>query len=431
MRPVTLVVVVLGLLSLCIPAAGIFVQLDEPVPVDRLIANLKRFVDANPQDASGHYTLGRVHSLAYAKLAYGQPEPDRVRVITPEKRRLFNDKEAHPDLPTFAPYDSVRVGPGVDQPPAPSAAALKHLQESLAEYAQAVRLAPDNGLYHLGNAWMGEQAALYAEALAKLPPNGARPQLPTTKPDWREQALASYRGAFALRFNEDIKTGGGVQTPDRLVSREAATAIIRLLERDGITDAERREIDEMRDALGQLAQLPMAITPIVFAMEQGRPWNTIVSESGRTRFDLAGDGGDRQWPWLKADVGLLVWDPDRTRRIASGRQLFGTSTWWIFWETGYHALAALDDDGDGQLRGGELDGIAAWFDRDGNGQSDQGEVVSLSSLRIVALRTAGESHSAEDVAAWNPAGIELAGGQTLPTWDWRPTSLALAPDPRK
>ena len=50
-----------------------------------------------------------------------------------------------------------------------------------------------------------------------------------------------------------------------------------------------------------------------------------------------------------------------------GLQLFGSVTWWLFWEDGYAPLAALDDNHDGRLEGAELKGIAIWFDRNGNG----------------------------------------------------------------
>jgi tetratricopeptide (TPR) repeat protein len=39
-------------------------------------------------------------------------------------------------------------------------------------------------------------------------------------------------------------------------------------------------------------------------------------------------------------------------------RLFGTVTWWMFWNDGDHALDALDDERDGRLRGAELHGPA-------------------------------------------------------------------------
>jgi hypothetical protein len=262
---------------------------------------------------------------------------------------------------------------------------------------------------------MLEQAARYTAA-------GQAGDVPATQPSWNEQALAAYRKAFELAWPTDKARKHYLATPDALVSREAAQGVIRLLEKQQANDEQKQEIQRMADAIQELKEIPMAITPIVFSMD-GRAWGSQVDPARRTGFDLAGDGLEREWPWLKADVGILVWDPKRTGKIESGRQLFGSSTWWMFWENGYEALAALDDDGDGRLAGPELAGIRVWFDRDGDGKSGRGEVVSLATLGISAIGTGGESHSAEDLAAWNPRGIELADGRTLPTWDWRPTSL--------
>ena len=91
-------------------------------------------------------------------------------------------------------------------------------------------------------------------------------------------------------------------------------------------------------------------------------------------------------------------------------------SWRLFFETGYEALAALDDNGDGKLADEELKGLAVWFDRDGNGVSDPGEVVAVEKLGIVGLscRQDGESEG----CPMSSRGMELADGRVLPTYDW-------------
>jgi hypothetical protein len=37
----------------------------EWVPVDRLVGNTTRYVEAHPSEASAHYALGRLHYLAF------------------------------------------------------------------------------------------------------------------------------------------------------------------------------------------------------------------------------------------------------------------------------------------------------------------------------------------------------------------------------
>jgi hypothetical protein len=119
---------------------------------------------------------------------------------------------------------------------------------------------------------------------------------------------------------------------------------------------------------------------------------------------------------VKPGAGILVWDPERTGRITSGRQLFGSATWWIAWDDGFEPLAALDDDGDGLLSGDELDGISVWTDRDGDAVSDPGEVVPAREAGIAALVVRGVT-TLEGVPA-HPRGIVMRDGSTRPAYDW-------------
>ena len=57
----------------------------------------------------------------------------------------------------------------------------------------------------------------------------------------------------------------------------------------------------------------------------------------------------------------------------------------MFWSHGYDALLSLDDNGDGQLTGPELRGLALRHDRNGNRVSDRGEVKSVHSYGIVSI----------------------------------------------
>jgi hypothetical protein len=92
-------------------------------------------------------------------------------------------------------------------------------------------------------------------------------------------------------------------------------------------------------------------------------------------------------------------------------------SWWLFWRDGYEALSAVDDDGDGWLRGSELDGIGVWCDTNEDGVCQPGEVKTLRELGIVGLACSGQASSRSDVVRWNPRGVVLAGGKARPTWD--------------
>jgi hypothetical protein len=90
----------------------------------------------------------------------------------------------------------------------------------------------------------------------------------------------------------------------------------------------------------------------------------------------------------------------------------------MFWRNGYEPLAALDDNRDGVLSGGEVTGIAVWRDANSNGVSDPGEVVPAEMFGIVEIevrpRLAGVTLQ---------SGIRLRDGVRLTTFDWMPTSM--------
>jgi hypothetical protein len=118
-----------------------------------------------------------------------------------------------------------------------------------------------------------------------------------------------------------------------------------------------------------------------------------VDRSARVRFDADGSGLAREWTWLTSDAAWLVYDPKGTGKVDSALQMFGNVSFWRFWQNGYEALRSLDDNGDGQLTGVELAGLALWHDINGSGCSEPGEVRPLSAwsrpCRCVAPCPAG------------------------------------------
>jgi hypothetical protein len=119
---------------------------------------------------------------------------------------------------------------------------------------------------------------------------------------------------------------------------------------------------------------------------------------------------------VSPETAILCWDPAGTGKITSGKQLFGSVTWWMFWRDGYAAMAALDDNHDGWLTRRELSGLALWFDRNQNGVSDPGEVTPIAQTPVTGLATTATSE--ESGSPHHAAGLRLRDGSTLPTWDW-------------
>ena len=412
----------IGLLAL--PAAGRFMNLSEPVPIDRLVTNVGEYVERHPDDAAGHYTLGRIHSLAYAKLAFANPQaeddPSTVRVTPAERLNERRPPDDQVELPAFLPYDSVQVGKSqqadaADAAPRASPEARAHLAASLKHYEQAVRLDPARALYALGYGWMLEQAALYPRVDDPTSRPATRPAELLTVDAAYDEAARQYRNAFELAF--DAEVDGHLAAGDTPISVEAGTNLIRLLRRVGTNEA-RRTIREVRERVAKVQAAPRAITPILFSLD-GLPLSDLLDDAARVDFDIAADGLTvGGWTWVTPEASLLVWDPRDTGDITSGTQLIGGRTWGMFWRDGYEALAALDDDRDGQLTKSELVGLAAWTDANGNAASDPGEVVPLLRLGVRAIRVDGESHPRDDAAAWNGQGITMTDERVLATWDW-------------
>lgn len=159
-----------------------------------------------------------------------------------------------------------------------------------------------------------------------------------------------------------------------------------------------------------------AITPFIFSLNENETINQLIDSIIKVNFDLEGNGKSRQWLWVKSNTAFLVWDPQNSGEITSGRQMFGSVTWWIFFENGYQALDILDDNRDGQLEGSELNGIRAWFDKNSNGTSELGEVVDLTTLQIKSIGT--KPNCMIENMPVHKKGITLMDGSKLPTYDW-------------
>jgi hypothetical protein len=154
-------------------------------------------------------------------------------------------------------------------------------------------------------------------------------------------------------------------------------------------------------------------------LRDGLNVDQLEDRRARVPFDVDGSGQGRRWSWITKDAGWIVYDPHNTGRITSGLQLFGNVTFWMFWDNGYQALGALDDNHDGILSGKELIGLGIWHDRNGNGICDPGEVQPLSALGVVALSLKYQiDEQRPDRIDWVPNGVVFANGRARPSYDF-------------
>ena len=163
------------------------------------------------------------------------------------------------------------------------------------------------------------------------------------------------------------------------------------------------------------------MTPILVSLNPDLPFEKLVDRSAAVTFDLDGSGLPRKYQWITPNAAWLVYDHNGSGRITSGLQLFGSVTFWIFWQNGYDALAVLDNDRNGILEDSELQNLSLWRDANSDGHSDPGEVRPLHEYGIVQLKTNATNSTG---ILSHPAGATLYDNSTLPTYDWIAQSSA-------
>ena len=347
----------------------------EKVPLDRLAKNLQEAIEKEPKNAQLVMNLARVHAMAYTIKSDEIP----TRKGKPEAGPWFGYE---PKLVPFGPPKKV------DDPAVEKAAKL-HLDRAIELYRKAVVLDDKNLTAKLGLGWVLDQAGKDKEAIAI----------------YREVIEAAWMKEKDLKA---LGLGGHTYTA------EAASYLIPLLDKE----KDRKEIATLVDRVAKLKELPRPITPIAVPLRDGLRASDLEDRNAAVAFDADGTTLPNRWTWITADAAWLVHEPDGTGKITSGLQLFGNVTFWLFWETGYDALAVLDDNRDGELRGPELHGLALWRDANANGISEPGEVKPLAEYDIVALSCRYEhdaSHS--DRIAYSRHGVTYRDGRKRPSYD--------------
>ncbi len=435
-----------------------FVDLTDPVPVNRLIENLSTYVKSHPDDAHGHYLLGRAHSLAFAK-------QDTINV------QLYEDyeKTIRKTVPRFAPWDSLleaKVENG-----SISDSQKNHLLLSIKHYQTATELNPTRGLYFLGLGWMMEQALPFNNEIG-LPPlqsqsdeifdllydrligdpetinfeywlnNYQHSHFHTYKQAWKtiddqqKQALSAfipniweqeclrfYRSAFTIGIARDLSVEyRNLNNRDNQIGIEAGQGIIRVLGSKSNQPKYAWEVEAITKAIKIAKEKGGFITPIILSLQPSKSIDELLSPHTYVQFMMDGFSNETYWSWVKPNTCILVWDPEQRGKITSGKQLFGSVTWWLFWENGYQAMSMLDDNLDGYLSGHELRGLALWADANQNGISDLGEVTPIEQTIIQKLSTQPEANHGKTI--YSLRGIQLKDGTWLPTYDWFPDQFS-------
>lgn len=389
--------VIVSLLALSAITLGEWAAPKSNIPIDRLIKTSQAKHKANPNDAVPVYHLGRLHSLLFSSAS------NVTDVYYDDDKGSFH----------FPPYHTVRVKRNGNKPLTP--AEIKNLTMSLDYYSQAAKLDPNQKLYQFGYAWMLMEASPYVAQL-----NWRKGPSDKSSNGYLRAALGEFRAVYSGSKVKDLGRGGFMLgVPDLMLSRESGQIIIDLASRPTIGQLSRAEKEDIEKTIKTIQAMPQSVTPIIFPVD-GSVFDRLINPKATTSFDLTGLKDGRTYPWVTESAGILVWDPQKSGKITSGRQLFGNATFWMFFENGYAALASLDNDQNGWLEGSELRGIAVWVDRNENAISDPGEVKGVETHGITRINTVvGDTFAGMPVQL---NGIHTKSGDIIPTYDWTPTS---------
>lgn len=365
--------------ALARPQKGIVHQMED-IPLDRVIRNLEQQAKRNPTEAWTRLDLARAHALVYA--------------LGSSKATVAFDRG------------------NINNVPQASTASVKY-----SEAGKELRA-------HLHSA-----IVIYGETLDLIRPNDMRFAPAHLGRGWCYQQMGNKRAAIAdyriLLKKYDLPTGRMEESKPASawsdLEYEAAGYLLQLL--DPARDADEiaqllKEYKIYQDILNKRRRRSGVHTPIAIPLAKDTPLADIEDRDARVAFDTDASQSGQHWSWITPRAGWLIYDPRQTGKITSGIHLFGSSSYWLFWDNGYQAMAALDDNGDGVLSGKELKGLAVWVDANRNGICDPGEIRSLASLGIKSLSYSHvplQGHP--DHIVYSPQGVAYQDGSTGPSYD--------------
>ena len=140
--------------------------------------------------------------------------------------------------------------------------------------------------------------------------------------------------------------------------------------------------------LNQASTIPVRIDPIV--LDISGLGITTKSVADGVYYDMDNNGFLEKTGWVDAKSGILVLDKNNDGKIETGNELFGDRTILADGKTassGFEALATLDSNHDGVIDAKDklFSQLRIWVDKNGDGISDKGELVTLAQAGIKSL----------------------------------------------
>ncbi len=114
------------------------------------------------------------------------------------------------------------------------------------------------------------------------------------------------------------------------------------------------------------------------------------SIKNKVHFDLDNNQFAEQTGWVDTNDGLLAIDLNHNGKIDNGSELFGNNTTkadGTLAKNGFEALAKYDSNSDGVIDANDdkWKDLRVWQDKNGNGNTDEGELITLDELGIKSI----------------------------------------------
>jgi len=159
--------------------------------------------------------------------------------------------------------------------------------------------------------------------------------------------------------------------------------------------------------------------PIVLDLDR----NGITLQSAQDSkafYDIKGDGWRYQMGWTKGGDGLLAFDANGDGKIA-GRGELSFKDYRPGAQTDLEGLAAFDTNGDGKISAADAvwSKLRVWQDANGNGVSDDGEVVTLekAGIKEISLTSDKKFTTSNGNTIYGMAQVTMADGSVMQAAD--------------
>ncbi|WP_153075555.1 calcium-binding protein [Paraburkholderia bonniea] len=155
-----------------------------------------------------------------------------------------------------------------------------------------------------------------------------------------------------------------------------------------------RNSNSIEDFFKKYIQALAAIDPLILDLNGDGIHTTGVDQS-TAHFDFTGEGHRTHTGWITTGDGFLVLDRDSNGAIDTGHELFSNFTKLAngtLAANGFQALREFDSNKDGVIDANDAiwSSLKIWRDRNGDGATQQGELLSLTELGILSINLSKE-----------------------------------------